>query len=65
MDRKGQTTFKTEINGLPADTYQINILEDRNKNGKIDKGSFEKKSFQKIFTLKNWNNCDKTGVLML
>ena len=59
---KGQTTFKTEINGLPADTYQINILEDRNKNGKIDKGSFEKKELpENIYTKKleqlrqNWS----------
>ena len=33
-------SFKTDVEGLPAESYQIDILEDRNKNGKIDKGSF-------------------------
>lgn len=59
---KGQTTFNTEVEGLPAEIYQVNILEDRNKNGRIDKGSFAKKEDpEKVYTKKleqlrqNWS----------
>lgn len=58
----GQSTFNAEVGGLPAETYQINILEDRNKNGRIDKGSFTRKEDpEKVYTKKleqlrqNWS----------
>jgi len=59
---KGQREFRTEVAGIPAETYDINILEDKNKNGRIDKGSFASKELpENIFTKKleqlrqNWS----------
>lgn len=59
---KGQSSFSTEINGIPAETYEINILEDRNRNGRIDKGNFATKELpENIYTKKleqlrqNWS----------
>jgi len=59
---KNQSTFITEISGIPAETYEINILEDKNKNGRIDKGNFaSKESPENIYSKKleqlrqNWS----------
>jgi len=58
----GKKDFNAELNGIPAETYQVDILEDRNKNGKIDKGNFAlKEDPENIFTRKldqlrqNWS----------
>ncbi len=55
-------SFTAEVNNLPAETYDIHIMEDVNKNGRIDKGNFDKKEApERIFTRKleqlrqNWS----------
>lgn len=40
---EGSGSFKARIDNLPANTYEVRIREDRNRNGKIDRGSFDRK----------------------
>lgn len=49
----GKDSFKAEVLNLPAEAYDIHIMEDINKNGRIDKGNFDKKEDpEKIYTRK-------------
>ena len=49
----GKDSFKAEVLNLPAEAYDIHIMEDINKNGRVDKGNFDKKEDpEKIYTRK-------------
>jgi len=56
------TTFKSEITGLTSGEYTLTIGEDKNRNGRIDGGSFDKRQLpERLFTRKleslreNWS----------